>query len=563
MRFFSFTLIFALLCFTSVCQTTSRKVVQEAEPGRQHYFGSSGDIDGNLAVITATHGKNPNSWNGGLAYVYQFSQGDWKLRSTLYPKVSANQDRFGQNACALSGKRIIVGDWMNAQYPGGAAHIFELTGDTGWSHVATLAPNNKEKYDHFGNRVAIFENTAVVSTYNEVFIYEFENGQWVNKQVFSGAQEESTGFGQSLALHENQLIIGSTWEDANGIENSGAVYVYAKKNGQWVLQQKLAAREEDREKQLEFGACLAISDNLLAIGVPKKNMGKAVGAGAVYLYRKTNDQWEFSNLLYNKRFSYGIYGFGTQVSISEDFIAVTEAQDKAYNPSVFMYQVDGKEIKLMSKIQEIDAVESNRFGKELMAISGSRILAGDGADGFCDDLYGNCGKAYFYQITPRESRKPSNTEAAASDWGFSEEDIKRLKRKFKGDKIVFDHINGDLVYKMRSETNGLWGMYQGDVVIIPAEFDSVAFFGWNDPFTIVGNNGKLGIYTSNFDDSGKLSVDCKYEDFHTYTYEGQFWLAGKRDGKWRWVNWFNGNETSQEFDYHQELYILEDWNPGR
>jgi len=64
-------------------------------------------------------------------------------------------------------------------------------------------------------------------------------------------------------------------------------------------------------------------------------------------------------------------------------------------------------------------------------------------------------------------------------------------------------------------------------------------------------------------DFGKLSVECNYEDFHTYTYEGQFWLAGKRDSKWRWVNWFNGYEASQKFDYHQELYILENWSPGR
>ena len=563
MNFFV-TLVFTLSFTAQVAaQYAERQVVQASEPERQHYFGSSGDIDGDLAVITVTHGKNPLAWNGGLAFVYQLRSGQWQLRNTLYPEISANQDRFGQNACALSGKRIIVGDWMNAQYQGGAAHIFELSGDTNWSHVTTLAPSNKEKYDHFGNRVAIDGNTAAVSTYSEVFIYAFEQGKWTKKQILTGAQEESNGFGQSLALEGNQLIVGSTWEDAKGVKNAGAVYVYVRKNNQWFLQQKLIAQEKHLEERLEFGASVALSKNLLAIGVPNKDMGQAAGAGAVYLYRKINNQWAFSNLLYNEKFRYGIYGFGTQISLSGDYMAVTEAQDEAYNPSIYMYQFVDEKPKLISKIQETDAIESNRFTKEFMSISGNRIVAGDGADSFCDDLYGNCGRAYFYEITPYKLRELNNSEVNASNWGFSDAEVKSLKRKFNGDRIVFDPVNGDLVYKMRDKETKLWGMYQGEKVLIPAEYDSLAFFGWNHPYTTVEKDGLLGIYTSNFDDFGKLSVECNYEDFHTYTYEGQFWLAGKRDSKWRWVNWFNGYEASQKFEYHQELYILENWSPGR
>lgn len=563
MKIVYFSLIFVTFGSLSFSQTASRMVVNEPKPSRQNYFGSSGDMDGNLAIITATHGKNPNAWKGGLAYVYKLQNGNWKFRNTLYPNISADKDRFGQNACDLQGKQIIIGDWMNAHYPGGAAHIFQLTGDTSWTQVTTLAPNNKEKYDNFGNRVAIYDNTAVVSTYNEVFIYKFENGKWTKKQILTGDQEEDGGFGQSLVLHKNQLIIGATWEDADSIANAGAVYVYENKNDHWELTQKLVASEEDQENQLEFGESLSVSDDLLAIGVPRKDMGRAFGAGAVYLYRKQKDTWEFSDLLYNERFSYGIYRFGERVSISGDFIAVSEGQDKEYNPSVYVYQFVDKQPKLISKIQEQEAVESNRFAKELMAISGNQLIAGDAGDGFCDDFFGSCGKAYFYSFQPYKHRKAKNSEAYASNWGFSEAEIKKIKRKYDGDKIIFDPINGDLVYKMRAKETGLWGMYQGDKLIIPAEYDSIQFYGWNDPYTVVGKDGKFGIYTSGFSDDGKLSVDCKYDDFKTYTFEGQFWLAGKRNGKWRWVNWYTGHETGSELDYHQDLHVFKNWNPGR
>ena len=98
-------------------------VVDEPKPSRQNYFGCSSDLDGDLAVITTIYGGNPNAWKGGLDYVYKLQNDNWKLRNTLDPNISADQDRFGQNACNIQGKQIIIGDWMNSKYQGGAAHI--------------------------------------------------------------------------------------------------------------------------------------------------------------------------------------------------------------------------------------------------------------------------------------------------------------------------------------------------------------------------------------------------------------------------------------------------------
>jgi len=563
MKAFSFFIFYIFIVLSGFSQYATRQVLQEEEPGRQHYFGSSGDIDGDLAVIVSTHGRNPLAWNGGLAYVYQLKDDNWKLRNTLYSKISSDNDRFGQNACDMHKKRIIIGDWMNTLHASGAAHIFELTADTSWTHVTTLTPKIKDKYKRFGNRVAIYGNTAAIGTYSEVFIFEIQNGKWIQTQVLKGESQESTGFGMEMALFDNQLIIGSRYEDIEGVQNLGAVYVYAKKNGKWVKQQKILANKEDWKEELEFGTSIAVSDKLLALGVPKKNMGKVSGAGAVYLYRKNEGKWQFSQLLYNERFGRNIYRFGTRVSISNDFIAVTESQDKEYNPSVFVYQIVNDKPKLISKIQEPEAVESNRFATDFIAISGNHLLTGDGNDSFCDDSWGNCGKGYFYKINEYKQVDRKNSEAYASNFGFSASEINRLKKKFNGDLIVFDDVNGDLVFKMRNKETGKWGMYQGDKNIIPAEFDTIQFYGWNDPYTILGKDGLFGIYTSAFGNDGKLSVPCRYEDFKTYTYEGQYWLAGQRDGKWRWVNWFWGNEHSMEADYHQELFIMEKWNPGQ
>ena len=561
----SYFILFSLflLPFVAWSQFDKRQVLQEAFPGRQHYFGTSGDMDENRAVVTATHGRNPWAWSGGLAYVYQKKESGWELRNILHPEVSSDADRFGQNACAISGNWIIVGDWMNAQFEGGTAHIFQLSADTAWEHISSLVPEGTESYDHFGNRVAIDGNVAAVSTYKAVYVFEFTRGQWRQTAVLQGDQKKESGFGMSMPIRNNQIIVGSTWEDGEEFENLGALYVFKKEGKDWKKSQKIMAPKDKQEAGLNFGHSLDFDKKFLAVGCPTKDMGQAGSAGAVFLFRNKSGTWVYDRLLYNENFGYGIYGFGQQVSLSGDRIAVSENQDRDYQSSVFILDIRGKGFKTLAKIQETEGTAGIDYADGLLALSGTDLLVGDPGDEFCDDFSGSCGKAYFYNLSERpKTEMPKNSIEYAANWGFSESDIQAIRQKYKGDSILFDHINGDLVFKMSSRESGKWGMYQGDQEIIPAEYDSLAFFGWNHPFTIVKQNGKLGAYRSDFGEEGQLSVPCLYDDLHIYTHEGQIWLAAKRDGKWRWVNWYYGNEASIEFDFHQELYILENWNPA-
>lgn len=559
--FFLFFFLFSTQVI--LAQFQSRQVLQEAQFGRSHYFGSSGDLEGDRAVITATHGSNPWSYSGGLAYVYQRQNEQWELRNILYPDVSHAEDRFGQNACALSGDWIIVGDWNNRQNPKGMAHIFQLKADTAWEYSAGLMPNGVEDYDHFGNRVAIDGPIAAVSTYKAVYVFEYQNGEWRQSAVLEGDQKDESGFGMSLAIEGRDIVVGSIWENSEGLENGGALYYYRKNGTEWQLQQKIIPPKELQEKDLHFGHSLDCNREYLAVGCPRKDMGQAGSAGAVFLYRYQSGRWVFDQLIYNERFGYGIYGFGHQVSLSGNNLAVSENQNRDYESSVYILELKDKSYKTLAKLQETEGTAGSRYGDELLALSGDHLLVGDPGDDFCDDFSGGCGKSYLYELHLKTANRPAqNTIEYAEDWGFSDRQIQSIQNLYGGDSILFDPVNGDLVFKMRSRKSGLWGLYQGEKELIPAKYDSIAFSGWNQPFTIVEQNGQLGAYQGFYNDDGGLSVPCIYEDLYIYTFEGQYWLAAKRDGKWRWVNWYNGQEAGPEYDYHQELYILKNWEPG-
>jgi hypothetical protein len=138
---------------------------------------------------------------------------------------------------------------------------------------------------------------------------------------------------------------------------------------------------------------------------------------------------------------------------------------------------------------------------------------------------------------------------------------KKILRKLKGDQIEWI---GDGVFKLRHKKSKKWGMFQqyyGEEEItqmIPTNYDSIYFFHFNDPFMVVYNEGKLGIYLSrlSYYENSKETVACLYDEYivykrylrgNTYPRERKY-LAVSKNGKWGWVDWLTG-EVKSEFVY--------------
>lgn len=129
------------------------------------------------------------------------------------------------------------------------------------------------------------------------------------------------------------------------------------------------------------------------------------------------------------------------------------------------------------------------------------------------------------------------------------------KTALKADLLIFDQGNADGVFKARNKATKKWGMYQSLgknelTTLIPAQYDSIRFFGYNSKYTPVYNQGKVGMHLSywSYNNNTKLSVPCEYEDYKNFNADGVPKLALKKEGKWGWVNWLTGKEES-EFKY--------------
>lgn len=554
-------IFFTLTHFISFGIAQNFQKIVETEPSTQNYFGSSGDIHGEYAVVTSIHGSNPNSWTGGLANIYKISkEGKWELTRTMYPEVSSSQDRFGQDACAIWDKQVIIGDWMNVNQECGAAHIFKFEGDTTWRQTAMLKPIDYNNVESFGKAVDIFKTTTVVGAGGAVYIFtKTDDGTWKQTQKLK-TPTDAEGFGNNVVIDGDFIVVSAEWEDIAGKKNMGAVYVYKKQtNESWSLLEKITLQSDKTQEEVEFGNSIAINNNRILIGAANENMGEVRGAGAAYLYRLSDNKFLFEQKLYASNFGHNKYRFGEKVAITDDFIVIAEAQDQNHKGSVYVFEKkEGTYIEVDRIISPIRSYYGNDFGQSGLAIDGNRLYVGAPGDGYCEEELSKCGSAYFYNLgksKPKLKAKPfipaGNTTAI----------MDKKMEEFNADSIVFDPINHDDLYNLRSKETQLWGLYQSGKELIPMEYEHINFSGWNHPFTFVKKKGKWGVFLGSFND-GKLSVQCRYDELKIYEHQEYLFVAGKRNGKWRWVNWATSEELHETKEYHQELIIYNNWNPG-
>lgn len=158
----------------------------------------------------------------------------------------------------------------------------------------------------FGADVDVFENEVLVSSQTSIFInspskvYLFNlTGLGLQQtNVFHPSDVlQDDNFGNSISIHNGFIAIGSPLHDGN-LTNSGAVYVYKKTNGAYLLQQKITA--PNFSLNANFGSFVKIFNNQLFIsasGTEPSGLDVNTNNGSVYVYSYNGTNWVFSKEL--------------------------------------------------------------------------------------------------------------------------------------------------------------------------------------------------------------------------------------------------------------------------
>lgn len=301
-------------------------------------FGGSAAIDGDTLVIGAAHspglvsapGGRVNTKGFGKAYVYARSGTSWSMQAEILPEDALAADGFGSSV-ALSGDTLLIGAPGPNRLAGpsatiGAAYVYARTG-TSWSLQARLQPSDGVASDRFGSRVALGQDTAIVSAPNkddkgQAYVFVRSGSSW-SEQARLLASDGTAGdrFGANLALNADTAVVSAP--DKN--EFHGQAYVFVRSGSSWSQQAVLLSPE--RVEINIFGSSMALRGDTLVIADPLVGIPATAARSQVLSYTRCGSSWSQPGQLLASDGEVADM-FGAAVALSGDSVLIGAARSE-------------------------------------------------------------------------------------------------------------------------------------------------------------------------------------------------------------------------------------------
>lgn len=374
------------------------------------WLGSAVGLSGQTVVVGAP--LPTRSPQVGRAYVFVRQNGMWAAEQTLDPVGGAREgDRFGWDL-AISGDTVVIGAPQSDVFQkpdAGGAYVFARS-EGRWVQKELLRASNPGWDHHFGDSVAIFNDTIVVGAPSEnngargvngnqedsyiyhagaVYVFSRAGATWTQQAYLKASntdgprggevQNRAQLFGGAVAISGNTILVGASGEFSVAT-NSGAVYVFVRMQNSWSQQAML--KSPNPQPNRFFGGAVALSGNTAVISE----------RGEVHVFQRTNNQWAFRANLTNPDPSIGDNqdSFGSSVAISGDQILVGDFKkessatgldgDRNNNSApgagaAYLYHWNGTNWTLSTYVKASNTAEWDEFGWDV-AMDGSLFAVG-------------------------------------------------------------------------------------------------------------------------------------------------------------------------------------------
>lgn len=305
-------------------QTEDFQLIPADVVGSASGFASSVALDGNYLVAGAA-GDDDLVQSGGAVYVFKWNGSAWVEQVKLFPSVPRWQGNFGTSV-AISGDRIVIGEPFFDTFPGpnGVAYVFRREG-ANWVEEARLIPSSSVSDDRFGMSVAIVDDVIGVGAFGHqfipgsAFVFRRKGTAWVEQAKLNPADSTaSDGFGVALDMVGGLIAVGAyrAIGGCPGDESctSGAAYIFRDKGTAWEEEAKLVA--SDAAEGDGFGGSIFLDDTGLAVGATQKG-----NKGAAYLFRRDGTQWS-EEAKFTASDAANEDSFGASLALTGDLFAV-------------------------------------------------------------------------------------------------------------------------------------------------------------------------------------------------------------------------------------------------
>ncbi len=391
------------------------------------YFGSSVDIDGDIAVVGAHYDDNPGMNSGGVYVLARGVNNTWLQVAKISPTdgTSSAGDWFGRSV-AIDGDYIVVGAPQEAG--SGGIYVFRkgATAAT-WTQVARFVDATGVTGDQLGYAVDISENYIIAGAPNDepvgalansnngsVSIYQrnIATSVWslIGKRVASDGLA-GDAYGSSVSIDGDFAAIGAPMDDYAGNRiNAGSVYVNENLSNAWSEIAHLHASDYLRDDN--YGTSVAISGANLFVGSPLNDVSAKQNAGSVYVHFQDEggiNAWgEVENLIADDFTAAD--QFGISVAADGDVVAIGAHFDDVHgfhSGSGYIFDGSGGWLQV-AKLDDAFGELNDNFGYAI-GLSGTTVIIGAWKDDNFDvldqgsvSIFDDCSNLFQSQAENRE-----------------------------------------------------------------------------------------------------------------------------------------------------------------
>ena len=377
----------------------NKLVADDGEAG--DLFARDVAMDGDYAVVGAPFDDNDNGEDAGAIYIFKLRGGAWEQQARLTANDGAAGDLFGYSV-DIRGDYIAVGAcWDDdAGEKSGSVYIFQRD-NRRWTQQTKIVADDAGEDNRFGVDLALDDDYLLVGAFfdddagersGSAYIFKHDGSGWTQQDKLV-ADDAAAGdwFGVSVDMDGGYAVVGARYDDNDRGEDAGAVYVFKEEGPDWQQIQKLTAFDGAAGDLFHV---VSISGGWIAVGAYKNDSG-GNNAGAIYLFRLSDDSW-VSDMKYFMPDAAGDL-FGASVSFQGRTLAVGANGDDdngAGAGAVYIYRYDGAHWRMSQKITAADGEAGDDFGLAT-AVSGVNVIIGARKD---DDKGADAGAAYVYQL---------------------------------------------------------------------------------------------------------------------------------------------------------------------
>jgi choice-of-anchor B domain-containing protein len=227
--------------------------------------------DGSIAAIAGTD----RGTDEVRIVVPHAASNEWSESMRIQAPAASTRGRFGA-ALVLSPTHLVVG--APAANSRGMVYVYDRGAEGSWSDHVSIAPPAELPADAgFGAALAFDGDRVVVGApgANLVLIYRLsENDAWTLEQTLRAPEGNISGFGSSLDINNNELLVGAPESDAI----AGAVFRFqrAASTAQWLASGRMELASLDGPAAL--GVAVSLHPDIAVAGAAQARGGHGLAA---------------------------------------------------------------------------------------------------------------------------------------------------------------------------------------------------------------------------------------------------------------------------------------------